>query len=313
MTSTDAPCSQRSVDTHEPLAGSAPSATAWIVIEHLGPWGRDALEDSGLNSDCVEHLRTALDTHGVRTILARPSGARRDSAHNERGGLVPSRHVWVAACGPSGGIGRHGQMTDLSTLLEWDLEALGQGVLPVFGVAMEEAWEFVCTHGKRDVCCATSGRGYALARQAAAPDAHVWECSHLGGHRFAPTCLFLPSGRLYGRLDAAGFYPAGSEPSADFLRGASYLSPAAQAADQAVRFALAMPANARTYLRVGPDGASEDSTTVNVETADNGTWHVSCTDNTIEAPASCGAPPTMRSVWQAAIAGAPSEKHPDTP
>ncbi|HBF27380.1 MAG: sucrase ferredoxin [Actinomycetota bacterium] len=313
MTSTDAPCSHRSVDNHEPLAGSAPSARAWIVIEHLGPWGRDALEDSGLNSDCVEHLRTALDTHGVRTILARPSGARRESAHSERGGLVPSRHVWVAACGPSAGIGRHGQMTDVSTLLQWDLEALGQGVLPNFGVPMEEAWEFVCTHGKRDVCCATSGRGYALARQAAAPDAHVRECSHLGGHRFAPTCLFLPSGRLYGRLDAAGFYPAGSEPSAEFLRGASYLSPAAQAADQAVRSALAMPANARTYLRVGPDGACENSTTVNVETADNGTWHVTCTDNTIEAPASCGAPPTVRTVWQAEIAGAPSGVHPDNP
>ncbi|MEC9213404.1 MAG: sucrase ferredoxin, partial [Actinomycetota bacterium] len=256
---------------------------------------------------------TALDTHGVRTILARPSGARRESAYSERGGLVPSRHVWVAACGPSAGIGRHGQMTDVSTLLQWDLEALGQGVLPNFGVPMEEAWEFVCTHGKRDVCCATSGRGYALARQAAAPDAHVRECSHLGGHRFAPTCLFLPSGRLYGRLDAAGFYPAGSEPSAEFLRGASYLSPAAQAADQAVRSALAMPANARTYLRVGPDGACENSTTVNVETADNGTWHVTCTDNTIEAPASCGAPPTVRTVWQAEIAGAPSGVHPDNP
>jgi hypothetical protein len=204
-------------------------------------------------------------------------------------------------------------MTDVSTLLQWDLEALGQGVLPDFGVPMEEAWEFVCTHGKRDVCCATSGRGYALARQAAAPDAHVRECSHLGGHRFAPTCLFLPSGRLYGRLDAAGFYPAGSEPSAEFLRGASYLSPAAQAADQAVRSAHEMPANARTYLRVGPDGACEDSTTVDVETVDNGTWRVTCTDQTIEAPASCGAAPTMRTVWQAEIAGAPSEKHPDTP
>ena len=313
MTSTDAPCSHRSVDNHESLAGSAPSARAWIVIEHLGPWGRDALEDSGLNRDCVEHLRTAIDTHGVRTILARPSGARRESTHNEPGSPVPSRHVWVAACGPSGGIGRHGQMSDLSELLQWDLEALGQGVLPDFGVPMKEIWEFVCTHGKRDVCCATSGRGYALARQAAAPDARVRECSHLGGHRFAPTCLFLPSGRLYGRLDAAGFYPAGSEPSAEFLRGASYLSPAAQAADQAVRSALAMPANARTYLRVGPDGACENSTTVNVETADNGTWHVTCTDNTIEAPASCGAPPTVRTVWQAEIAGAPSGVHPDNP
>ena len=213
MTSTDAPCSQRSVDAHEPLAGSAPSARAWIVIEHLGPWGRDALEDSGLNSDCVEHLRTALDTHGVRTILARPSGARRESAHSERGGLVPSRHVWVAACGPSAGIGRHGQMTDVSTLLQWDLEALGQGVLPNFGVPMEEAWEFVCTHGKRDVCCATSGRGYTLARQAAAPDAHVRECSHLGGLGSPrPVCFFPPGGSTVVSTLLGSTQPAANRP-----------------------------------------------------------------------------------------------------
>ena len=322
MTSTDAPCSQRSVDIHEPLAGSAPSATAWIVVEHPGPWGRDALEDSGLNSDCVAHLRTALDSHGVRTILARRSRSRRVGAHDEpkttENADVPSplRNVWVAACGPSGGIGRHGQMSDVSTLLQWDLEALGQGVLPDFGVPMEQAREFVCAHGKRDVCCATLGRGYAQARQASAPETHVWECSHLGGHRFAPTCLFLPSGRLYGRLDAAGFYPAGSEPSADFLRGASYLSPAAQAADQAVRLTLAMPASAPTHL-TEPDGLNDGlnnaSTTLTVRTPEQGTWRVTCTANTIEAPASCGAPPTMRTVWQAEIAGAPSETHPDTP
>ncbi|MCH9679777.1 MAG: hypothetical protein K0U35_09615 [Actinomycetia bacterium] len=318
MTSTDAPCSQRSVDTHEPLAGSAPSATAWIVVEHLGPWGRDALEDSGLNSDCVAHLRWALDTHGVRTILARRSGSRRVGARDEPNTTenpdVPSppRNVWVAACGPSGGTGRHGQMSDFSELLQWDLEALGRGVLPKFGVAMEDAWEFVCTHGRRDVCCATSGRGYALARQASVPDAHVWECSHLGGHRFAPTCLILPSGRLYGRLDAAGFYPAGSEPSPDFLRGASYLNPAAQAADQAVRSALALPASAPTHLSE-PNDLNGGSVSVTVRTPEQGTWRVTCTANTIEAPASCGAPPTVRTVWQAEIASAPPGAHPDNP
>ncbi|MDC3002011.1 hypothetical protein OA174_05370 [Actinomycetota bacterium] len=260
-------------DTGQPLTQSGPTWTS-IFADEMLQIGRDE-----------------TDVVAITAAMLGPTGLERFAAS------YPDRTYDV-------GIAEQHAATSAAGL------AYG-GLHPV--VAMEEAWEFVCTHGKRDVCCATSGRGYALARQAAAPDAHVWECSHLGGHRFAPTCLFLPSGRLYGRLDAAGFYPAGSEPSADFLRGASYLSPAAQAADQAVRFALAMPANARTYLRVGPGGASEHSTTVNVETADNGTWHVTCTDNTIEAPASCGAPPTMRSVWQAAIAGAPSEKHPDTP
>ena len=29
----------------------------------------------------------------------------------------------------------------------------------------------------------------------------MWESSHLGGHRFAPTALVLPTGYLYGHLD----------------------------------------------------------------------------------------------------------------
>jgi hypothetical protein len=28
----------------------------------------------------------------------------------------------------------------------------------------------------------------------------VWECTHLGCHRFAPTGLLLPNGYAYGRL-----------------------------------------------------------------------------------------------------------------
>jgi hypothetical protein len=30
---------------------------------------------------------------------------------------------------------------------------------------------------------------------------HLWQTSHFGGHRFAPTLIALPEGRYYGRLD----------------------------------------------------------------------------------------------------------------
>jgi hypothetical protein len=58
----------------------------------------------------------------------------------------------------------------------------------------------VCTHARHDICCALRGRPVAAAL-AAETDWDVWECSHLGGDRFAANVLLLPSGELYGGLD----------------------------------------------------------------------------------------------------------------
>jgi hypothetical protein len=62
---------------------------------------------------------------------------------------------------------------------------------------------FICTHSGRDTCCAIHGRALISAVHEALPAeirSSVWECSHLGGHRFAPTALTIPSGAVWGRL-----------------------------------------------------------------------------------------------------------------
>ncbi len=61
----------------------------------------------------------------------------------------------------------------------------------------------VCTHGRHDVCCAVRGRPVAAALAAAATGWDVWECSHVGGDRFAANVLLVPSGELFGSLDEA--------------------------------------------------------------------------------------------------------------
>ena len=59
----------------------------------------------------------------------------------------------------------------------------------------------VCTNGKRDACCALRGR--ALMTALAADHAErIWECTHLGGHRFAGNLVCLPDGIIYGRVSA---------------------------------------------------------------------------------------------------------------
>lgn len=64
----------------------------------------------------------------------------------------------------------------------------------------------ICTHGSRDRCCARFGNG--LYRQALKivsdlqlNQVRIWQASHIGGHRFAPTAIDFPEGRYYGYLD----------------------------------------------------------------------------------------------------------------
>lgn len=61
----------------------------------------------------------------------------------------------------------------------------------------------VCGHGARDRCCGGSGTRLAVEARAALPGVRIRRTSHLGGHRFAPTALSLPDGRVWAFLDAA--------------------------------------------------------------------------------------------------------------
>jgi hypothetical protein len=68
----------------------------------------------------------------------------------------------------------------------------------------------VCTHGSQDICCARYGNPFyrealATVSQLNMPQVRVWQVSHIGGHRFAPTAIDFPDGRYYGRLDGESF------------------------------------------------------------------------------------------------------------
>lgn len=61
----------------------------------------------------------------------------------------------------------------------------------------------ICGHGARDRCCGGPGTRLTVEVRAALGGVlRVRRTSHLGGHRFAPTALTLPDGRMWGFLDA---------------------------------------------------------------------------------------------------------------
>ena len=94
---------------------------------------------------------------------------------------------------------------------------------------------FICTHGERDGCCGTFGE--AAYQHLTATDlprgTRAWRISHFGGHRFAPTLVDLPTGRVWGKLnqtamDAILARLGGVADLRSMYRGWSALHPAGQ-------------------------------------------------------------------------------------
>lgn len=174
-------CTFASADDGEPLAGSAPTDTAWLLVEQPGAWGRQAPADSELDADVAAYLAGLA---GVRVQLLRRPG----------GGRTPDGVRVFAVDSPTEG----------PVVVRTALLASARDLLtgpPAWQEHADPLW-LVCTNGKRDRCCAEIGRPVAAALAARWPEA-TWETTHLGGHRFSGTLLALPSGLVLGRVGAA--------------------------------------------------------------------------------------------------------------
>jgi hypothetical protein len=183
-------CAAASLVGEEPLAGTASTVRAFLLVEDPGPWGVRAVADSRLPAAVKQHLRGVESQRGVKVLLIRrPGGGSR---------RTPGVRVLVAhAVGGWLETTLLGSVDDVAGL---DLTGLGDGRRPGLEPAADPAY-LVCTHGRHDVCCAERGRPFATALCAAAPE-ESWEVSHIGGDRFAANALVLPHGLYYGRLEA---------------------------------------------------------------------------------------------------------------
>ena len=234
-------CSAFSARLGEPIAGTAPTATAWLAIEQPGPWGARALTESRLDPQLGAELGRRAEGTGVRIALIRRVG------HHAPTDTDAPRRVLMASTIPGHTGLRATTVHDPRDLLGLDFAALGSGLLDA-GDPHPAPTLLVCTNSKRDQCCAVFGR--ALARDVAdlrdVPDElELWETDHLGGHRFAPTALVLPTGYLYGRVDASTALlavdrAAKGEMSPENCRGRSTWSRRGQAADLALRDRLTL-------------------------------------------------------------------------
>ncbi len=300
----EASCARSSLDAGEALFGSAIGGVErWLLIEHDGAWAREALESADLPAGLVEAAKRWLKGGpGRRVQLIRrgggsedvyPGGARRLFLIDAREGREESFAAAVADAA-------------------WDGDT-GGGPRPAFELEGREdeervAWAahpspivLVCTHGRRDVCCARLGVPIAMAL--ADELAHdgpqvVWQTSHVGGHRFAANVVLLPHGYHFGRLEepvarrVVRGYLRGRLTDLDRLRGRSSYTAEVQAADYWYRQASGQCGlgNIRV-VRVDSYGGG---VAVTLRDLGSGETHELCVAREVTAdlvPASCGAKP----------------------
>ena len=221
-------CSGASLLRDEPVAGTASNVRAFLLVEHTGAWGVNALRDARLPDGLGEQLLQTSHDAGVRVLLAR---------RPDRSGTDDVR-VFAAHADPVEPWLESASLSDIREVLDLDLTALGRG--RSLGLEPTEGSIFgVCTHGRHDACCAERGRPVAAALESAHPE-ETWEVSHIGGDRFAANMVVLPHGLYYGRLDpvsaiaVAGAHLSG-QLELDHLRGRSGLRMSVQAAEVALR------------------------------------------------------------------------------
>lgn len=205
-------------------AGTAPFGRVWILIEYRRAWPVNGFDGLALDPLTKALVFGAAQRARARILLIRRPGRRPSGGSS----------LWAVL--------RHG--VDGALLQQWGTWHQDEDLAPIVQ-ALSTGGEpdlppvvLVCAHGRHDACCAVRGRpvGRALSQQW--PDL-VWECSHVGGDRFAPTVVVVPDGVYYGGLDAGASVTVIEEHladriHADYLRGYTTLAPPQQAAVIAV-------------------------------------------------------------------------------
>lgn len=253
----DATCALLARTHQAQLAGTAPVATGWLLLDQPGAWGRNALTSSALEPALGAHLDD-LAGDDVRVQLVRRPGSHPAA-------LPTPRTVILAHSGPAPWAERLELESDAELWeLEPDLTLASEP--PGIGTAVDGPLWLVCTHGKRDRCCAEHGRPIVDALAAEHGDA-VWEVSHIGGHRFAGNVLSLPGGEVYGLLDVgaaqrtAALHQAGRYDLAH-LRGRSGVARPTQAAEVLARTELAVDGRDAVEVLGSQPGATSGATEV---------------------------------------------------
>jgi len=222
-------CSELSRRAGERVYGTASTGGVWLLVDYPFAWGAKALEESNL---------TPAIKAGIGKLMKSVPGSR--LLFVKRGAYCAGPiSAFAVRCRERRPFAVRFELEDYRDLPGLDLAAVAAGEVPAGGERLGGPLFLVCTHGKRDKCCAKFGN--ALFKDLSESDGEaVWQSSHVGGDRFAANLVCFPHGVFYAHTTGEEGRRAVEEYRAgrlvlDKYRGRACYSHPVQAAEYFVR------------------------------------------------------------------------------
>lgn len=226
-------CALEAKTRGESLPGKAEIAHTFLLIEDPNAWsGKSALQASSLS----EKARLRVEDFDRCVLAPRILFIKNESSKQRH-----DRSIFI--CRP-GGLRPRVRRIEIDSL-----EGLGEVDLVQISRDLEQSDHvvtctspllLVCTHGKKDKCCAKIGG--PLVQTLHGLNIEAWECTHTGGDRFAGNVIDPIRGHYYGFVYSDYAEEFALKISNDWIplqhfRGATYLGAFTQAAEVHLRIA----------------------------------------------------------------------------
>ncbi|MGI9324358.1 MAG: sucrase ferredoxin [Pseudomonadales bacterium] len=214
------------------MLGTAEQVDVWLMLEAPGSWPARAVEEGAVATEVAQWLERSAQKLSAQGLRVRPQLIKQ-----------PGRKLGEAGAQRTLLIGYAERLFQI--VMQNDAQLLGLDVgeivedvranREVQATRVNESHYFVCTNGRRDLCCARFGLPVYRQLQEQI-GSRAWQVNHVGGHRFAPNVLSLPQGVLYGRVqpeDVDAFLQQVESGALAFawLRGRAAYAPQVQAAE----------------------------------------------------------------------------------
>lgn len=193
-------CSHESRQVGENPIATAANYQTYILIECPPPWATDAIDSKSIPENLqILHQEIQGSNLSVQLLFI----YRKKLIHKNTTRCI----IYYQEEGTSKGYSKKEFVVpDISSTVPILREYLFTGDFTASSIETQTRDILICTHGSQDICCAKYGKPFYnqainLVANLSLDSVRVWQVSHIGGHRFAPTVIDFPECRFYARLD----------------------------------------------------------------------------------------------------------------
>jgi len=232
-------CAKESFERGENFLGTMTTVKCYLLIEYDGAWSsvvNRLLENSKIEDRVVQYLNKFIQwcPEDVKVLFIK----NKINTNNGKKIYLTRELMGKAQA-------REFNVDTYIDILKIDLKAAYKEPSECKNILV------VCTHGKRDKCCAKFGFPIFLNLydwiNTSGKNFEIWECTHVGGDRFAANIIWLPYGLGFGHMQLQdGIFTkklAQNKVALKYFRGCSFFPSAGQFLEGYVRkkYSLEVP------------------------------------------------------------------------